>query len=57
MQSSFPNYPLLHVVKFHQLLSGDPGETLISVALMLRSLGSAKYPRAYQSLSEVADTL
>lgn len=57
MQSSFPNYPLLHVVKFHQLLSGDPGETLISVALMLRSLGSAKCPRAYQSLSEVADTL
>lgn len=57
MQSSFPIYALLHAVKFHQLLLGDPRETLISVTLMLRSLGSAKYPRAYQSLSEVAGTL
>lgn len=31
MQSSFPNYPPLHAVKYHQLLSGDPRETLISV--------------------------
>lgn len=42
-----PRYPLLHTVKFCQLISnslGDPKETVISETLMLRGLGSAKHP-------------
>lgn len=44
MKRSFPSFPLLHAVKFHQLISGDPKETVMSEPLMLRGLGSAKYP-------------
>lgn len=50
MQSSFLSYPHLHAVKFHQLLSGDPKETVISDTPVLRSLGSAKHPE-FQGLS------
>lgn len=44
MQCSFPRYPLLYTVKFCQLISGDPKETVMSEPLVLRGLGSAKHP-------------
>lgn len=59
MQHSFPSYPLLHAVKFCQVISGDAKETDKS-ASHVKSLGICKasgVPGAYLSLSAVADIL